>query len=283
MAEAALDEGLEHERITIVSKDFTPAAMEFHRRRMGEQGYAIEGPIVRKRLYHVDGPGCARGAARRRRALRGDVHPPETGVVAGQIGDGAGRFRPRAPSPIRRSVTIAANRNGGRSPGRQTRIARRTASDGWKSRHQKRSSRTGGDAPRSRRQSSCCQGPARLHRRRSPAGNRCCGRRLLVGFRSGSRRVRAAQPRPDGTCATTLQEKIDAWHRDNRGRSLRSGGLQAVSRRDRVSGAGGRRLLDRHRRCRRRDLDHRRPAARGADHQRPLCAECRQRALGQPL
>ena len=57
MAEAATD-GLEHERITIVSKDFTPAAMEFHRRRMGEQGYAIEGPIVRKRLYHVDGPGA---------------------------------------------------------------------------------------------------------------------------------------------------------------------------------------------------------------------------------
>lgn len=48
----------ENERITIVSRDFTPAAMEFHRRRMGDQGYTIEGPIVRGRLYHVDGPGA---------------------------------------------------------------------------------------------------------------------------------------------------------------------------------------------------------------------------------
>ena len=55
MAEAAINDG-ELERITIVSKEFTPAAMEYHRRRMGERGYAIEGPIVRGRLYQVEGP-----------------------------------------------------------------------------------------------------------------------------------------------------------------------------------------------------------------------------------
>lgn len=48
----------EMERITIVAKEFTPAAMEFHRRRMGEQGYSIDGPIVRKRLFHIEGPGA---------------------------------------------------------------------------------------------------------------------------------------------------------------------------------------------------------------------------------
>lgn len=50
--------GEDQERVTIVSRDFTPAAMEFHRRRMGEQGYAIEGPIVKKRLFHIEGPAA---------------------------------------------------------------------------------------------------------------------------------------------------------------------------------------------------------------------------------
>ena len=52
--------GADRERITIVSRDFTPAAMEYHRRRLGEQGYTIEGPIMRGRVFHVDGPAPPR-------------------------------------------------------------------------------------------------------------------------------------------------------------------------------------------------------------------------------
>lgn len=54
----AAEQQTELERITILSREFTPAAMEFHRRRMGEQGYAIDGPIVRQRLFQVEGPGA---------------------------------------------------------------------------------------------------------------------------------------------------------------------------------------------------------------------------------
>ena len=34
------------ERITVLARDFTPAAMEFHRRNMSEKGYRMEGQIV---------------------------------------------------------------------------------------------------------------------------------------------------------------------------------------------------------------------------------------------
>ncbi len=41
--------------VTIVSKDFTAAALEFHRRRMGENGYIVDGPIVRHQFFLLDG------------------------------------------------------------------------------------------------------------------------------------------------------------------------------------------------------------------------------------
>ncbi len=47
----------EVERVTVIAKEFTPAAMEYHRRRMGEQGYAIEGPIGRHKFFLIEGPG----------------------------------------------------------------------------------------------------------------------------------------------------------------------------------------------------------------------------------
>lgn len=33
-------------RVTVLAKEFTPAAMEYHRRAMGKQGYNLAGPIV---------------------------------------------------------------------------------------------------------------------------------------------------------------------------------------------------------------------------------------------
>ncbi|MBE8191270.1 MAG: AMP nucleosidase [Alphaproteobacteria bacterium] len=38
------------ERITVLAKDFTPAAMEFHRRNMSARGYRMEGQIA-PRVY----------------------------------------------------------------------------------------------------------------------------------------------------------------------------------------------------------------------------------------
>tara|TARA_B100000945_G_C19900176_1_gene375781 strand:- start:102 stop:326 length:225 start_codon:yes stop_codon:yes gene_type:complete len=45
------------ESITIISKEFTPAAMEYHRQRMAEKGYTIDMPIVKHRFYETDGLG----------------------------------------------------------------------------------------------------------------------------------------------------------------------------------------------------------------------------------
>lgn len=45
------------ERITVLAEEFTPAAMEYHRREMGRRGYALSGPIVAHRLLVIDGPG----------------------------------------------------------------------------------------------------------------------------------------------------------------------------------------------------------------------------------
>ena len=59
------------ERVTVIAKEFTPAAMEYHRRRLGEQGYAIEGPIGRHKFMVIEDTG---GAVRRRAVLRRDVH-----------------------------------------------------------------------------------------------------------------------------------------------------------------------------------------------------------------
>ena len=45
------------ERITVLAKEFTPAAMEYHRREMGAKGYALAGPIVAHRFLLLEGPG----------------------------------------------------------------------------------------------------------------------------------------------------------------------------------------------------------------------------------
>ncbi len=45
--------------VTIVSKDFTAASLEFHRRRMREDGYIVDGPIVRHQFYLLERPSSS--------------------------------------------------------------------------------------------------------------------------------------------------------------------------------------------------------------------------------
>lgn len=45
------------ERITVLAEEFTPAAMEYHRREMGSKGYSLAGPIVPQRFFLTDGIG----------------------------------------------------------------------------------------------------------------------------------------------------------------------------------------------------------------------------------
>ncbi len=45
------------EYVTILCKEFTPAALEFHRRQMGDKGYIVDGPIVAHEFFVLDGPG----------------------------------------------------------------------------------------------------------------------------------------------------------------------------------------------------------------------------------
>lgn len=45
------------EYVTILSKEFTPAALEFHRRNMGEKGYIVDGPIVAHQFFVLEGLG----------------------------------------------------------------------------------------------------------------------------------------------------------------------------------------------------------------------------------
>ena len=45
------------ERISVLSREFTPAAMEFHRRNMSEQGYRLEGKITQHKFLLTDGLG----------------------------------------------------------------------------------------------------------------------------------------------------------------------------------------------------------------------------------
>ncbi len=56
--ERGADDG-QDERVTVIAKEFTPAAMEYHRRRLGEQGYAIEGPIGRHKFVVVEDSGAS--------------------------------------------------------------------------------------------------------------------------------------------------------------------------------------------------------------------------------
>jgi hypothetical protein len=46
------------ERITVLAREFTPAAMEFHRRNMSEKGYRMEGQIVRRKFQMIEGLGA---------------------------------------------------------------------------------------------------------------------------------------------------------------------------------------------------------------------------------
>jgi hypothetical protein len=43
------------DRITILAKDFTSAAMEYHRREMGKKGYRIDGPIEKSAFFVIEG------------------------------------------------------------------------------------------------------------------------------------------------------------------------------------------------------------------------------------
>ena len=45
------------ERITVLAEEFTPAAMEFHRRNMSARGYRMEGQITPRRYMMIEGPG----------------------------------------------------------------------------------------------------------------------------------------------------------------------------------------------------------------------------------
>jgi hypothetical protein len=43
------------ERITILAEEFTAAALEFHRGRMYDKGYAMEGTITRRVFQKIEG------------------------------------------------------------------------------------------------------------------------------------------------------------------------------------------------------------------------------------
>lgn len=51
------DDAKQPERITVLAEEFTPAAMEFHRRNMSARGYRMEGQITPRRYMMIDGPG----------------------------------------------------------------------------------------------------------------------------------------------------------------------------------------------------------------------------------
>lgn len=52
-----IDTSAQPDRITVYAREFTPAAMEYHRRDMGRRGYTLSGPIVRQSVFLLDGPG----------------------------------------------------------------------------------------------------------------------------------------------------------------------------------------------------------------------------------
>ena len=45
------------ERITVLAEQFTPAAMEFHRRHMSDKGYRLEGRVTPRKFFLTDGMG----------------------------------------------------------------------------------------------------------------------------------------------------------------------------------------------------------------------------------
>ena len=52
--------GQEPERITVLAREFLPAAMEYHRRHMGEKGYELEGRITPRRFQLIDSAGASK-------------------------------------------------------------------------------------------------------------------------------------------------------------------------------------------------------------------------------
>lgn len=44
----------EPDRITILAREFTAAALEYHRGRMGEKGYMMEGPITARSFRMIE-------------------------------------------------------------------------------------------------------------------------------------------------------------------------------------------------------------------------------------
>ncbi|MBI1393508.1 MAG: AMP nucleosidase [Alphaproteobacteria bacterium] len=46
---------IEPERITILAREFTAAALEFHRGRMAEKGYRMEGSITPRVFKMIEG------------------------------------------------------------------------------------------------------------------------------------------------------------------------------------------------------------------------------------
>jgi hypothetical protein len=53
MSEKAKD--AEPERITVLAREFTPAAVEYHRRKMGARGYELEGRITKRKFFMIEG------------------------------------------------------------------------------------------------------------------------------------------------------------------------------------------------------------------------------------
>lgn len=49
------DKDAQPERITVLAREFLPAAMEYHRRNMGAKGYELEGRIVPRRFQIIEG------------------------------------------------------------------------------------------------------------------------------------------------------------------------------------------------------------------------------------
>ena len=47
-------EGPLPDRITVYAREFTPAAMEYHRRHMGRRGYMLAGPIEKQSVFVLD-------------------------------------------------------------------------------------------------------------------------------------------------------------------------------------------------------------------------------------